>query len=99
MTYATNWTWANDADFQGRCTAALWDYCNKVVNDVVGYPDTEPDMVYANRVLRKIQNLSPDILAIQVLRNATIAADPATATDGDIEFQIGQVWGDLKEIN
>lgn len=25
MTYATDWTNANDADFQGRCFAALWD--------------------------------------------------------------------------
>jgi hypothetical protein len=35
---------------------------------------------------------------MQVLRNATIAANPGAATDSDIQFQVNSVLGDLLTI-
>ena len=99
MTYAVIWTSANDADFQGRCRAALWDYANKVASGVATYPDQARDLSIASKVLREETILTNRILAVQVLRNTTIAANPAVSTDADIEYQIGQVWDDLLGIS
>jgi hypothetical protein len=105
MAYSDIWTNANDADFQGRCWAALWDVANKVLADTTGYPasgqeatNAEDDDVYSKNILTDKVSISGRQLAQQVLRNTTIANNPATATDADILFQINSIWAELREL-
>lgn len=105
MSYADIWTNANDATFQGKCRAGLWDVANKVVNEDAGFPaagqaaaNSEEDTSYALKILRASVTLSDMVLAMQVLRNSTIAANPGTASDGDIQFQINSIWSELRRI-
>ena len=105
MAYSDIWTNANDADFQGKSRAGLWDVANKVVAEESGFPASgqeaavpAEDAEYALKVLRDRTSLSDRVLAMQVLRNPTIAASPGTASDGDIQFQINSVWAELRRI-
>ena len=94
MSYAGVWTAANAPDFQGRCLAGLWDVSVKVLG---GNPSKD-DAAYSNIVLRGEQEITPAVLAMQVLRNTTIAADPDASTDADIEWQLNAVWKELISI-
>ena len=94
MSYAGVWTAANAPDFQGRCVAGMWDVAVKVL---AGNPSKD-DAAYSNIVLRGEQEITPAILAMQVLRNSTIAADPDASTDSDIEYQLNVIWQELKSI-
>jgi hypothetical protein len=106
MSYANIWTHANDGDFQGRCWAALWDIANKVAAGDTGYPaagqaSAQPldDGAYALKVLRDQSAVTARQLAQQVLRNATIAANPAAATDSDLAWQINNAsWSELRRL-
>ena len=105
MSYSDIWTNANDAAFQGRCRAGLWDVANRVVNEESGFPAAgqgatiaEEDNAYALKILRSRVTLTDVVLAMQVLRNATIAADPAASSDADIQYQINNVWAELRRI-
>jgi len=103
MAYIDIWTNANDATFQGRCWAAFWDVANKVYDGDVGFPaagqeDALTDGSFALSILRDATAITSRQLAQQVLRNTTIAANPATAVDGDIKFQINNTWASLREI-
>jgi hypothetical protein len=106
MSYATIYASATDADFRARCRAALWDVANRVINGESGFPasgqaSAQPldDSAYALKVLRDQATITDRILAMQVLRNSTIASNPADATDGDIQYQINAgVWGELRSI-
>lgn len=73
----------------------LWKVC---ITKKDATPTAE-ETNYIQRVLQDLQNITPRVLAMQVLRNATIAADPVNSSDGDLEYQLNQVWGDLLEIN
>lgn len=106
MSYAAIWTHANDETFQGRCWAALWDIANKVVAGDTGYPAVDQvsvqpldDVTYALKVLRDEARCTGRQLAQQVLRNATIATNPAIAGDSDLAWQINSAaWSDLRRI-
>jgi hypothetical protein len=102
MAYSDIWTNANDADFQGRCWAALWDVANKVYESEAGFPaagqEGAGDSEYAINVLRDKTNITSRQLAQQILRNTTIAANPATANDSDIQYQINTEWASLRDI-
>jgi hypothetical protein len=106
MAYADIWTHANDETFQGRCWAALWDVCNKVAAGDAGYPaagmaaaSADDDAAYAIRVLRDEARVTARQLAQQVLRNPTIAANPASAVDNDLAWQINNAaWAELRGI-
>ena len=106
MTYATTWQYANDADFQGRCWAALWDIANKVANEDTGYPaagqaaaSSSDDLTYAARIQKDEANLTSRQLAQFVLRNSTISADPANSTDNDIAWEINNAaWAEFRRI-
>jgi hypothetical protein len=105
MSYATIYASATDATFQARCRAALWDVANKVINEESGFPasgqahaSASEDSEYALRVLRDQSTISDRVLAMQVLRNATIASDPAEASDGDIQFQVNSIWAEFRRI-
>lgn len=106
MAYADIWANANDADFQGRCWAALWDIANKVMASASGYPasgqeaaSAASDQSFAASVLKDETRITGRQLAQQVLRNATIASNPAGATDNDIAWQINNgAWALLRGI-
>lgn len=106
MAYATVWQYANDADFQGLCRAGLWDVCNRVAAGEAGFPAAgqahvtpAEDVKYALMVLKDESVLEDRILAMQVLRNGTIAASPATASDGDVQYAINsERWSELRGI-
>lgn len=104
MAYSDIWTYANDSTFQGRCWAGLWDVANKVVNGDTGFPASGQegaageDVRYALIILRDETTLTSKQLAQQVLRNTTIATAPATSLDSDIQFQINNIWAELREI-
>jgi len=106
MSYTDIWTHANNADFQGKCWAALWDVCNRVLAGESGFPaagqvaaQASDDAGYALRVLRVESRLTGQQLAQQILRNATIAGSPATADDSALQYQINaNVWAELRGI-
>jgi hypothetical protein len=105
MSYATIYATATDATFQARCRAALWDVCNKVAGQESGFPaagqadaNAAEDRDYALRVLRDESRITDRVLAMQVLRNGTIAGDPASASDGDIQYQVNSIWASLRRI-
>lgn len=89
---------ANDATFQGRCLAAAW----KAANDIIAESDQTPNhaarVEWALKILRDRQSITPRVLAMQVLRNATVAANPAASVDGDIEFVVISYLDDLIRI-
>lgn len=89
---------ANDATFQGRCMAALWQTAQHVLADDVGYDLTPDSKSLALKVLRDQVTITPKQVAMQVLRNSTISANIAGATDGDIDWQVKSVWTSLMEI-
>lgn len=80
--------------------------CNKVAAGEAGYPaenmaaaDPAEDTAYAIRVLRDESRVTARQLAQQVLRNATIAANPSVAADNDIAWQINNgAWAELRGI-
>lgn len=103
MGYSETWTSANDATFQGKCWAALWDVCNRVLAEETGFPATGQessgdDIVYAKKVLRDEQKITGRQLAQQVLRNTTIAGNIAGADDNDIQYQINSTWATFRNI-
>lgn len=91
-TYEQIYIAANDAAFQGRCMVAMWHAANDIVNDtgkLKGHGD------WANRVLQDKATVTPRQLAMQVLRNASIAANPVVASDDDIQFQVNSILPSL----
>jgi hypothetical protein len=106
MAYSDIWTNANDADFQGKCWAGLWDIANKVIAGDSGYPAagqaaaaSASDYAFAASILKDEVRITGRQLAQQVLRNATIAADPSAATDNDLAWQINNAaWSVLRGI-
>lgn len=94
MAFIDNWNNASDETFQGRCMGGLWKVC---ITKRAGTPTAE-ETNYIQRVLQDKQTITPRVLAMQVLRNTTIAADVVNSSDGDLEYQLNQVWDDLLEI-
>ena len=95
MAYADIYNAATDNLFQGRCMAALWARAQVVVNED---PRDPVRFAWAQNVLKDKAAITPRQVAMQVLRNSTIAANPGQSPDGDIEFQIVQVLDDLIAI-
>jgi len=108
MSYSDVWAAANDADFQGRCMAGLWDIAQAIVtnagNGTLTTPTGNRDLTttdavnFAMKVLRGEQRITQQQLAVQILRDGTIAADPATSTDGSIQYNIKDFWFDFMAI-
>lgn len=88
MSYADIYAAANDEAFQGRCMVAMWRAAQDISADN-GSPTASAD--WANSVLQDKASITPRQLTMQVLRNPTIAAAPALASDGDIQFQVNSV--------
>jgi hypothetical protein len=89
---------ANNATFQGRCLVAAWTAAQAIVNESPDTPGHVNRLDWATRVLQDRANITPRQLAVQVLRNPTIAQSPDTATDGDLQFQVNSVLPDIITI-
>lgn len=98
MTYATTYAAATDAAFQGRCIVATWVAAQDILSESTNTPDHQARLDWANRVLTDATNMSPRVLAMQVLRNAVIAANPSTASDSDIQFQVNSTIDALVRV-
>jgi len=98
MAYSDIYTAANDATFQGRCLAAAWQTAQHVVAGDEGYDASAPSKDFAYSLLRDQTRITAKQVAMQVLRNATIAANVSTSTDSDIDWQVKQTWLDLVSI-
>lgn len=95
MAYADIFNAANDAMFQGRCLVAMWKAAQDISSEAPDTPNHGARMDWATRVLQDRTNITPRQLAMQVLRNGTIAANPGAASDGDIQFQVNSIVGEL----
>lgn len=98
MAYADIYNAATDANWQGRCQVAMWKAAHDILAEDPGTPDHERRHDWAVSALRDQLTITPKQIAMQVLRNATIAANPGAATDSDIQFQVNSVLGDLLTI-
>lgn len=98
MAYADIYNAATDANWQGRCQVALWKAAHDILAEDPGTPDHERRHDWAVSALRDQLTITPKQIAMQVLRNATIAANPGAATDSDIQFQVNSILGDLLTI-
>ncbi len=95
---------SQDADFQGRCLAAAWGIAAALVNGEqltnnagTSIYDTSSKN-FALRLLRNMQTITREQLAILMLSNATIAANPGAAVDGDLQWQTKENWLTYVEI-
>lgn len=95
MAYADIFNAANDTLFQGRCQVAMWIAAQNISAEDGATPQHQQRADWANRVLQDRATITPRQLAMQVLRNATIAASPGAALDGDIQFQVNSVIASL----
>lgn len=98
MSYAAIYNAANDPDFQGRCQVALWRAAQDISSESPEVENRQARLDWATRVLRDGANITPRQLAMQVLRNPVIAADPIAADDGAIQYQVNVVVLDLMAI-
>lgn len=98
MSYATIYIAANGGEFQGRCQVAVWKAAQDIAAESPGVENHQERIDWATRVLQDRPNITPRQLAMQVLRNATIAAAPDSASDSDIQFQVNSVVDDLIAI-
>lgn len=89
---------SQNATFQGRCLASAWATAQHVLAEDAGYDDSAQSKNFSLKLLRKQTTVSAEQIAMQVLRNATIAADISGSTDNDINYQVNQIWSDLIDI-
>ena len=99
MAYADIYNAAVDtAIFQPRCMVAVWKAAHDILAEDPGTQDHQRRKAWAVNVLRDQVVITPKQLAMQVLRNATIAENPGAATDADIQFQVNSILADLLTI-
>lgn len=98
MSFTETFTAAGDATFQGRCRVATWHAAQDIVNESPDAVDHQKRIDWAMCVLTDTTNISDRQLAMQVLRNSVIAANPTTAADDDIQYQVNVVLNDLVRI-
>jgi hypothetical protein len=98
MAYTDIYTAVDDATFQGRCQVAMWKAAQDIAAEAPSTQNHQARIDWATRVLQDRANISPRQLAMQVLRNPTIAGNPTESTDGDLQFQVNSVLDDLITI-
>lgn len=99
MAYADIYNAATDtAIFQPRCMVAMWKAAQDIMAEDPQTAEHSRRVSWATNVLRDAVSITPKQLAMQVLRNATIAGNPGAASDADIQFQVNSVIGDLLNI-
>lgn len=89
---------ATDETFQSRCLAATWKAAQDIMAEAANTVNHQARIDWASRMLKDEANITPRQLAMQVLRNATIAANPAGASDGDLQFQVNSVIDSLIQV-
>lgn len=98
MAYIDTFNASRDPSFQGRCLAALWSVAQDIIAEDPQTANHAARRAYAVSVLRGQQTITLEMLAVQVLRNTTVASNPTTAADGDIKFVLVSQIADLLEI-
>lgn len=98
MAYADIFNAATDANWQGRCQVAMWKAAHDIMAEDPQTQDHQRRTAWAINVLRDQVTITPKQLAMQVLRNAAIAANPGAASDNDLQFQVNSVLPDLLTI-
>lgn len=98
MSYTTIAAAATDVSFQGRCQVATWIAAGDIISESAGTTNHVRRLDWAHLVMEDRTNITGKQLAMQVLRNSTIAAGPSSATDGDIQFQVNSVLDNLISI-
>ena len=98
MSYAAIYTAATDPVFQGRCLVAAWKAAQDILAEATNTPNYGGRRGWATNVLQGQARITNQQLAVQVLRNASIAAGPTAAPDGDLQFQVNSTIADLVAI-
>lgn len=98
MAYADIYNAATDSLFQGRCMVAAWKAAQDILSEDPQTPDHGRRVSWAINMLRDRSTITPKQLAMQVLRNTTIASNPGAAADNDIQFQVNSILSDLLQI-
>ena len=98
MAYSDIYAAVSDPTFQGRCLVAMWKAAQDIASEDPSAANHLARMDWATRALTDRTNITPRQLAMQVLRNTTIAANPASSTDGDLQFQVNSVINDIIRI-
>ena len=98
MAYSDIYAAANDATFQGRCLVAMWKAAQDIANESPATDNHVARKDWSTRVLQDRANITPRQVAMQVLRNATIATAPSSAVDNDIQFQVNSILTDIIAI-
>jgi hypothetical protein len=98
MAYTDIFTAANEATFQGRCLVAMWKAAQDIANESPATDNHASRKDWAVRVLQDRANITARQVAMQVLRNPTIATAPASAADEDIQYQVNTILADIIAI-
>jgi hypothetical protein len=85
------YTAAHDTQFQNRCRVATWIAAQNIAAESPSTPNHDSRKDWSIRALQDNITIKPHQLAMQVLRNPVIAANPAGAADDDIQFQVNSV--------
>lgn len=94
--YADTYNTANDAViFQPRCYVAMWLVAQDIIGDVNASAARKD---WAAKVMAERLNITSRQLALQVLRNATVAAQLNNATDANILTGVLERLDDLVSI-
>lgn len=95
---------SQDAAFQGRCLAAAWSIAAAIVrgetitNNASQSLNTTSCTNFSLRLLRKENRVSSEQMAVLMLSNTTIAANPGASTDIDLQWQTKENWLTYVEI-
>lgn len=91
MTYLSIYHAATNEDFQARCRVATWKAAQDIVAEDPATSDHAMRAEWASQVLNDTAAITDRQLAMQVLRNPVIAADPALAEDDAIQYQVNSI--------
>lgn len=86
------------AIFQPKCLVAAWKAAQDIVSEATNTPNHAARFEWAVRILNDRASITPKQLAMQVLRNPTIAANPGVASDNDVSFAIATYLSDIIKI-
>jgi hypothetical protein len=98
MDYLTIYGAAHDQAFQSRCKVAMWRAAQDIAAEPADTPDHATRNEWAKRVLQDVVAIKPHVLAMQVLRNPQIAANPGAAPDRDLQYQVNSEIGSIIAI-
>jgi len=104
MAYVDVYNASIDETFQGRCLVAAREIARAIVSgeavssSTVNLLTLDGSENFAKRMLRNMETISKEQIAILILANTTIAGNVASSTDSDILWQTKEVWPVYVEI-